>query len=186
MNKLKKRYIFAIVLLITIIVSSMFVKIYNEKCYWQRQAANHNYFHWAEIYNMIFEIEKTNFTKEGIQKIYPYINAKVYSSEEYLSPVFGGASNTSSFLKTYYNSLALDISASQKFDSEKLQLAIDLFEEATNELKEISLTILEMAEDPQNRLELINTDSEIYKQAYKMTMEYSKEYSERIKNFYTD
>lgn len=185
MSKLKKSCLFGIGLLIIIVSISIVVNVYNEKSYWQNLVAEHNRFHWSEIYFMTTEIEKAGFTKEGIQELHLYINAKVFSTENNLSPSFSGGSKVTFFLQTYYVSLAQDISASQEMDDEKLQLAIDLFEESTKELKKLSAAILEMAQDADNRLALIDEDSELYKQADEMVKEYSNEYSERISNFYS-
>lgn len=186
MNKLKKYSMIGIGLLITIsIVVSMFAKLYNEKCYWQRQAAYHNYHHWSRIYFMTTEIEKIGFSRNGLQKMFLYINATAYDTEEYLSPCFSGGTHTSRFLQTYYNGLALDIAANTEMDDETLQVAIDLFEETTKELRNLSLTIIEMTEDIEAKLALIDTDSELYKQVDIMVKEYSNGYSERISNFFS-
>lgn len=188
MNKPKNIIYSLIGLLITIIVVLMFVKIYNEKCYWQRQVAEYNYTNWGQIYHMTHEIEKKGFTQEGIKEVSLYINAKVSATEPNLSPGFSSSPESSFFLQTYYLSLALDISKNREFDAEELQLAINLFEEATIELRKLSATILEMTSSSyvDNRLELISTDSELYKQVDKMVKEYGNKYSEKISNFYSD
>ena len=185
MHKLRKYCLIGIGLLIAIsIVVSMIVKLYNEKCYWQRKAAYQNYHHWSQIYDMTTEIEKIGFTRNGLQKMFLYINAIAYDVEEHLSPCFSGGTHTSRFLQTYYNGLALDIAANAEMDDETLQVAIDLFEETTKELRNLSLTIIEMTEDMDAKLALIDTDSELYKQVDTMVKDYSNAYSERISDFF--
>ena len=186
MNKPKKFYMFGIGLLIALIVvsASMFVKVHNEKCYWQGQAANNNYSNWSQIHFMTTQIEKIGFTKEAIEEMRLYINGILFATESNLSPHFS-STTTTLFLMHYYDGLALEISNSQKLDDEELQLAIDLFKDATKDLKELSWTILEMAEEPDGKLQLLDADSALYKQAEEMTEEYSEEYSERISNFFS-
>jgi len=185
MNK-KKICAFGTVVLIVVIIVTMFVNLYNEKCYWQNQVAEDNYFNWSRIYFMTEEIEKAGFTKDGIDKMWLYINAIVYSTENDVSPRFSGGTKTSYYLQTYYNSLALDISANKEWDEEKLQSAIDLFEDATMDLKNLSAEILDMASDKDGKLKLLDSDSELYKQADKLVKDYSNGYSEKILEFYEE
>jgi len=184
MNKLKKIHVFGIGLLIVLIVvsASMFTKLYNEKCYWQERVANDNYLNWDQIYFMTTQVEKMGFTKEAIEEMYLYISGIVKTTETDLRPIFSGPI-TYHFLGSYYVGLAMDIAGSH-LDDENLQLAIELFEDATIDLKELSWAILEMAEDLDVRVQLLDTDSDLYKRAEEMVLEYSEEYDERFSSFF--
>jgi len=186
MNKLKKIHLLGIgiIIILVVVFASMFVRVYNEKNYWQTQAAGHNYSNWSRIHFMTSEVEKRGFTKDGIDDMCLYINGIVYSAVNNLSPRFSTTSS-SYLLQTDYYQLALDISSDSYLDEEELKSAIDLFEEATKDLNSLSAEILKMAETPAARIQLIDEDSKIYKQAKEMTKEYSAEYGERFANFFS-
>lgn len=186
MKKSRKSYMIVIGILIALIVVSisMLVKVYNEKCGWQDRAANDNYSNWDHIYFMTTQVEKMGFTKQDVEEISLYVNGILYASEPDLWPRFSGPV-TSAFLRHYYAGLALDIASSQ-LDDEQLRLAMELFKDATMDLKELSRAILDMAEAADARVQLLDRDSAICKQAEEMVLEYSEEYDERFSRFYSD
>lgn len=183
MKKLNKRimlFVSIIGLALIVFIISVFINVYNEKNYWQKNAAEHNYYHWSEINLMASQIENLGFIQKAIKENYPYINAKVFSSTTELYPVFNGDSPYNAFLQTYYISLAQDIASDQDLYGDQLPEAINLFADATKELKELSSKILEMAEDEKDRVALRKVNSEVYNQAEKMIKEYCNKYGQKI------
>lgn len=165
--------------LIIVIVSS-FVHLYQEKTYWQEDAAEYNRYHWTEIQLMAFKMEAKGFTKEAIKEIYPYINAKIFSSVTGLYPAFNGDAAYTAFLQTYYVSLAEDIASTQNLSSNKLQEAINIFKDATIELKDLSGKILEMTEELKDKVALRKVGSNVYNKAETMIREYCNKYGKKI------
>ena len=87
-------------------------------------------------------------------------------------PSFDGKSPYYSVLGTYYVSLAQDIWLNKDWTDEKMQKAIDLFEDATLDLEELSFDILEMSEERTDKMALRKFGSPIYNEAEKMVKEY--------------
>lgn len=168
------------VLIIAILSGYMFIKLNNEKSHWKSIVAEHNYNHWNEIHFTALQIENRGFAKDAVKEHYLFINAKIYSNTDSLYPIFSGSSKYTAFLRTYYISLAQDIPNMQ---DDKLQEALDLFKDATIELKNLSGKILKMAEDANERISLIETNSELYNKAEKMIREYCNEYGDKISKF---
>lgn len=185
MTKLTKKakILIIISLVIIIAVGSAFVHLYNEKNHWQDVAAEYNRNQWSEIHLIAFLMKERGFTQETISEMYPYINAKINSSISGLYPTFDGKSPYYSMLGTYYVSLAQDIWVSNNLTDEKMKEAIDIFEDATLALEELSSDILEITEDRKNKIELRKIGSPIYNEAEKMIKEYCNKYGEMISNF---
>lgn len=185
MSKLTKKVkiIIVISLVVIIAIGSAFVHLYNEKVYWQEDAAQYNHYHWEELNLMASTIENIGFTKEGITEIYPYINAKVFSCTAGLYPAFNGDAAYAPFLNTYYIGLAQDIMCSQDLTDEKLQEAIDIFKDATLTLKELTMDILKMSEREKDKVALRKVGSPIYNKAEKKIKEYCNKYGKIISNF---
>lgn len=179
----KAKKLIIISLVVVIAVGSAFVHLYNEKTNWQNVAAEYNRNQWSEIHLIAFLMKERGFTQETISEMYPYINAKIHSSVSGLYPIFDGKSPYYSVLSTYYVSLAMDIWANNDFTDEKMQEAINIFEDATLALEELSFDILEMTEDRKNKIELRKIGSPIYNEAEKMIKEYCNKYGEMISNF---
>ncbi len=186
MEKSNKKTIFVMLIIglaLAVFIVSMFINVCNEKSYWQKNVAEHNCYHWSEINLMATQIENIGFTKETIKENYLYINAKVFSSTTELYPVFSGDSPYYAFLQTYYISLAQDIAFDQDLYGDKLQEAIDLFADATKELKNLSAKILEMTEDAKDKVSLRKVNSKLYNQVEKMIKEYCNKYGQKISDF---
>ena len=179
----KEKLLIIISLVIIIAIGSAFAHLYNEKNNWHNVAAEYNRNQWSEIHLIAFQMKERGFTKETISEMYPYINAKIHSSISGLYPSFNGKSPYYSMLGTYYVSLAQDIWVSHNLTDEKMQEAIDIFEDATLALEELSFDILEMTEDRKNKIELRKIGSPIYNEAEKMIYDYCNTYGEKISNF---
>ena len=171
-----------IALALLIVVVSAFVYICKEKNYWQRNAAEYNYYRWSEIYLMTTELEELGFSRESISEMYLYANAKIFSSVTGIYPAIDGNSPYTSFLNTYYISLAYEIKLGYMTD-EKSQEAIEIFKDATLALKELSRSILDMAEDEKNKLALCSVGSSVYNKAEEMVIEYCNNYGKKISAF---
>lgn len=169
------------ILIIAIAVS--YLHLYKEKKYWQLDAARYNHYHWTEINLMALKLDEFGFTKEVVEELYPYVNAKIFSSVTGLYPGFNGNSNYNFFLQTYYVQLAMDIAFNQNIKDEKLQEALELFEDATLDLKTLSHKILKMTEDEKYEIELRCVGSDTYNKAEKMIEEYCNEYGKKISDF---
>lgn len=181
-SKKNKILIIIIFLLVAVILFS-FVQLYKEKNYWQKDAAEYNRYHWIEINLMAKEIEELGFTKEAIEELYPYINAKIFSSTTGIYPAFDGDVLYTSFLQTYYVQLAMDIKIDKDSTDEKLTEALALFEDTTKALKELTQDILEMTEDEKSMIALRKVDSDTYNKAEKMIIEYCNTYGSKISEF---
>lgn len=179
----KVKIIIVISLVVIIAIGSAFVHLYNEKVYWQEDAAQYNHYHWEELNLMASTIENIGFTKEGITEIYPYINAKVFSCTAGLYPAFNGDAAYTSVLQTYYVSLAQDIMYSQDLTDKKLQEAIGIFKDATLTLKELTMDILKMSEREKDKVALRKVGSPIYNKAEMKIKEYCNKYGKIISNF---
>ncbi len=168
MKKVNKKTISVLLIIglaLAVFIVSMFINVCNEKSYWQRNVAEHNCYHWSEINLMATQIENIGFTKETIY------------------PAFSGDSPYYAFLQTYYISLAQDIASNQNLYGDKSQEAIDLFADATKELKNLSAKILEMTEDAKDKVSLRKVNSKLYNQVEKMIKEYCNKYGQKISNF---
>lgn len=119
----------------------------------------------------------------AIAEMYPYINAKIFSAMSGMYPSFDGKSPYYSVLGTYYVSLAQDIWLNKDWTDEKMQKAIDLFEDATLDLEELSFDILEMSEERKDKMALRKIGSPIYNEAEKMVKEYCNKYGKLISTF---
>ncbi|MBQ9973643.1 MAG: hypothetical protein IJP02_01655 [Oscillospiraceae bacterium] len=173
----------ALLMVLIAVTVSIFAKLYEEKSYWQERAAGVNYSGWDHIYFMTTQVEKIGFTKQAVEEMHLYINGILFTSEPDLQPRFGGPV-TAGFLQHYYAGLALDI-ASGQLDDEQLQRAVQLFKDATLDLKELSRAILDLAEDRDERVQLLDEDSALYRQVQEMILNYSEEYDERFRTFYS-
>lgn len=185
MKALSKKIKIIIVLcpVFLIAISSVFLHLYNEKNYWQEASAQYNQYHWEELNLMASTIENIGFTKEGIKEIYPYINAKVFSCTTGLYPAFNGDAAYAPFLNTFYIGLAQDIIGSEDLTDEKLQEAIDIFKEATLNLKELTMDILKISETEKGKVALRDVGSPIYNKAENMIKEYCNKYGNIISYF---
>ena len=179
----KVKILIVIGLVVIIAIGSAFVHLYNEKVYWQEDAAQYNHYYWEELNLMASTIENIGFTKEGITEIYPYINAKVFSCTAGLYPAFNGDAAYTSVLQTYYVSLAQDIMYNQDLTEEKLQEAIDIFKDTTLTLKELTMDILKMSEQEKDKVALRKVGSPLYNDAEKMIKEYCNKYRKKISDF---
>ena len=179
-GKIKALIIIGIVTVIALVYS--FVHLYNEKLYWQEQAAEYNRYHWSEIYLMAERIENLGFTKETIKEIFPYINAKIFSSITGLYPAFNGDAAYTAVLNTYYVQLAQDISYGD-LSEERLVEALVLFADATDDLKELSQKVLEMTEDTKDSMALRKVGSKLYNEVEEMVKSYCNEYGKKIRQF---
>ncbi|MGN0492834.1 MAG: hypothetical protein ACI4F7_04225 [Acutalibacteraceae bacterium] len=179
-GKIKALILIGLVTVIALVYS--FVHLYNEKLYWQEQAAEYNRYHWSEINLMAEQIENLGFTKEAIKEIYPYINAKIFSSTAGLYPAFNGDAAHTAVLNTYYVQLAQDISYGD-LSEERLVEALELFADATNDLKELSRKVLEMTEDTKNSVALRQVGSKLYNEVEEMVKSYCNEYGKKIRQF---
>lgn len=168
-------------LLLIIAVLAGFLHLNNVKNDWKARVSVHNYNHWADIHLMAQNMDEMGYTRETIANQYGYINAKVYSATDGLSPDFSGDSKANAFLNTYYISLAMDIANNAYGDNQ--QKAIDLFTDATKDLKDLTGKILKLAEDSKSRDTLLDTDSKLYIQVETMVKEYCNKYSAKISEF---
>ena len=174
----KATWLIAVIgLTVVILLISLFVKQYREKNYWLNTVAEHNYNHWSDIHFTAFQMENRGFTKETITDMYLFVNAKVYAATDDLRPVCSGDSQYTAFLQTYYVSLMQDITLVK--DSQP-QEAIDLFKEATIELKALAAKILDLAEKHEDRVRLVQTDSALYKEAQALITAYCNKYGQEI------
>ena len=179
----KSKALVVVSILLIIAISVSFFHLYKEKKYWQSDAARYNSYHWSEIHLTAQKMVELGFTKESIAEMYSYVNAKIFSSVTGTYPAFNGKSPYTSFLQTYYVQLAMDIAYSQDLKDEKLQEALDLFKEATLDLKELSYNIVKMTEDENGEIELRKVGSDTYNKAEKMIQEYCNEYGPKISAF---
>lgn len=179
----KTKALIIMCLVLVIIIVSSFVHLYKEKGYWQQDAAEYNRYHWVEINHMASKIEDLGFTKEAIEEIYPYINAKIFSSVTGLYPAFNGDAAYTAVINTYYVSLAQDIMYSRDLTGDKLQEAIDVFKEATIALKELTHNILKMTENEKDKIALRKFGSDVYIKAESMIKEYCNKYGKKISDF---
>jgi len=182
LSKKSKFMVFiGLILIIAILIS--YLHLYKEKKYWQLDAARYNRYHWTEINLMASKLDEFGFTKETVEELYPYINAKIFSSVTGLYPAFNGNSSYNFFLQTYYVQLAMDIAYNQDIKDEKLQEALDLFEDATLSLKSLTHDIIEMTENEKYEIELRKVGSDTYNNVEKMIEEYCDEYGKKISAF---
>ena len=179
----KEKLLIIISLVIIIAIGSAFAHLYNEKNNWHNVAAEYNRNQWSEIHSISLRMKERGFTQESIAEMYPYINAKIFSAMSGMYPSFDGKSPYYSVLGTYYVSLAQDIWLNKDWTDEKMQKAIDLFEDATLDLEELSFDILEMSEERKDKMALRRIGSPIYNEAEKMVKEYCNKYGELISTF---
>jgi len=179
----KTKMIFIICFVIIVAISTAFVNLYNEKNEWHDIAAEYNRNQWSEIHSISLRMKERGFTQESIAEMYPYINAKIFSAMSGMYPSFDGKSPYYSVLGTYYVSLAQDIWLNKDWTDEKMQKAIDLFEDATLDLEELSFDILEMSEERKDKMALRKIGSPIYNEAEKMVKEYCNKYGKLISTF---
>ena len=125
----KEKLLIIISLVIIIAIGSAFAHLYNEKNNWHNVAAEYNRNQWSEIHSISLRMKERGFTQESIAEMYPYINAKIFSAMSGMYPSFDGKSPYYSVLGTYYVSLAQDIWLNKDWTDEKMQKAIDLFED---------------------------------------------------------
>ena len=156
----KTKMIFIICFVIIVAISTAFVNLYNEKNEWHDIAAEYNRNQWSEIHSISLRMKERGFTQESIAEMYPYINAKIFSAMSGMYPSFDGKSPYYSVLGTYYVSLAQDIWLNKDWTDEKMQKAIDLFEDALRKI-----------------------GSPIYNEAEKMVKEYCNKYGKLISTF---
>ena len=168
-------------LLLAVAILAGFLHLNSVKNDWKTRVSIHNYNHWADIYLMAQNMDEQGYTQETIANQYGYINAKVYSATDALWPVFSGDSKANAFLNTFYVSLAMDITNNAYGD--KQQDAIDLFADATKDLKDLTGKVLKMAEDSKSRDALLDKDSKLYAQVEAMVKEYCNEHTAKISEF---
>lgn len=179
----KEKLLIIISLVIIIAIGSALAHLYNEKNNWHNVAAEYNRNQWSEIHSISLRMKESGFTQESIAEMYPYINAKIFSAMSGMCPSFDGKSPYYSVLGTYYVSLAQDIWLNKDWTDEKMQKAIDLFEDATLDLEELSFDILEMSEERKDKMALRKIGSPIYNEAEKMVKEYCNKYGKLISTF---
>ena len=168
---------------LVVAITASFVHLYKQKNYWQEVSAEYNIYHWDELYLMSDKLENMGISKETLNEMYPYVNAKVFSSTTGIYPAFNGDATYTSFLNTYYVSLAQDIAYRDDLSDQRLYEATALFEEINSELRSLCRKVLDKTESPKDKVALRDTNSKLYAEVEEMVRQFCNENGNKISKY---
>lgn len=170
----------AIILTLIIAFTAVFVPTYRKYSYYKNEAAVRNYNNWCEILNIANQVY--NFKNiDDLKSWRGYINGVIYTTHSELLPSFHGQPTYTYFLTLNYDSFISDVVSENNFNQEKSNEAFLLLKDVSLKLRELCEKILENSE--KDKSALIETDSEIFKEAEKLIRDFCYEQGERIYNF---
>lgn len=170
----------AIILTLIIIFTAIFIPTYKQYSYYKNEIAVKNYNNWCEILNIANKVYNIQ-TIDDLELCRGYINGVIYATYSELLPYFHGEPTYTVFLTLTYDSFISDVVSENNFNKEKRNEAFLLLKDVSLELQKLCEKILDISENDKSAL--IETDSEIYKQAKKLIHDFCYEQGEIIYNF---
>lgn len=174
------RILVAIILTLIIVFTAIFIPTYKQYSYYKNEIAIKNYNNWCEILNIankVYNIQNI----DDLKLCRGYINGIIYATHSELLPSFHGQPTYTYFLTLNYDSFIADIVSNNNYDEEKRNEAFLLLKKVSLELQKLCEKILEISE--KDKSALIDSDSEIYKEAEKLIHDFCYEQGKIIYDF---
>lgn len=148
-----------------------------------RHEATKNYRYWKNIQGFAsivdeYYVKKNNWETEGVLD---------WNSEKYLSmfhdvkPRF-----ISNIFTSYYRDFYLNLIDENEVPKEHKDKGIQIYTDMNTELCDICMYVMEKIEGGAEKIELVKTDSEIYKDLQKKVTEFGTKYLKKIGDFYRE
>lgn len=180
---MRKRTVCISLLCLALVFSSVYAvfRLERRAQSWRQRAAEMNFSYWNGLGAMTAELEKMEPNEKNLKENLLYINGVVNACTSNIRPMISesGESSNNSFLSREYYSLAADIvSESSRFPQSKRQQAAELFREMTSELGALCSEICNI--EYENRAELMNEKSDVYRETQKKINSFCDKYKEKI------
>lgn len=179
----KAKIIIIISLVIIIAIDSAFMRIYNEKKYWQERTGDYNYSHWLNLEQMARSIDHYGYSIDVLKEQTSRINSVIYTNTNPLIPGLNGNGKAHSFMGGYYDSLVKDL-CSDKLSDEKKKEGLLIFQTMNKEFLALCENVTaKIGQYNKAKTDLVNSESSFYAETEEKIIAFCNKYAEQVSRF---
>ena len=145
-----------------------------QKVHWENKAEEYNLSHWNSLLMVLEQMDRNEYTLDTVKQFAPRVNVLCQFS---YTPNMVGSKTASSFLGAYYDPFVQMI-ATEKLSQQELEESLVLLETMNKEFLSLLQDVLPSNE--QEKGELLNGESDTYKNAQQKIIAFCDTYTQQI------